>query len=174
MSVVITFSRYFPSYHPRKGEPTFFVEKIWTSLNIPFPESSTVTMLENINTIELGIKKLYAFINSLCLDEFDPKFHTIRAGKRWKVGDKFSPRVWSGKPYASKQIIIADDIKILKIWNFEIKNRELLFNGEILGSTANIDCSINDGLLYEDFLAWFKFPNPFSGQIIAWNENVKY
>ena len=28
MSKVITFSRYFPSYHPRKGEPTFFVEKI--------------------------------------------------------------------------------------------------------------------------------------------------
>ena len=29
---VITYSRFFPTYHPRKGEPTFFVEKIWKGL----------------------------------------------------------------------------------------------------------------------------------------------
>lgn len=29
---VTTFSRYFPSYHPRKGEPTNFVFKIWNSV----------------------------------------------------------------------------------------------------------------------------------------------
>jgi hypothetical protein len=32
MAKVITFSRFFPAYHPRKGEPTYFVEKIWAHL----------------------------------------------------------------------------------------------------------------------------------------------
>jgi hypothetical protein len=32
MSRVITFSRVFPSYHPRKGEATFFVESVLKSL----------------------------------------------------------------------------------------------------------------------------------------------
>jgi hypothetical protein len=31
MSKVITFSRVFPSYHPKKGQPTYFVEKLYKS-----------------------------------------------------------------------------------------------------------------------------------------------
>lgn len=31
---VITFSRFFPVYHPRKGEPTGFIEKILTAQKI--------------------------------------------------------------------------------------------------------------------------------------------
>lgn len=38
MSKVITFSRTFPAYHPRKGEPTYFVEKFWTSINAHIAE----------------------------------------------------------------------------------------------------------------------------------------
>jgi hypothetical protein len=29
MSRVLTFSRVFPAYHPKAGQPTGFVEKIW-------------------------------------------------------------------------------------------------------------------------------------------------
>lgn len=32
----------------------------------------------------------------------------------------------------------------------------------------------NDGLTSDDLLAWFKYPKPFSGQIICWNHNIKY
>lgn len=45
------------------------------------------------------------------------KEHTIRKGKRWKVGDKFSPRIWSGKPYKSKQIILAPDTEIKQVFD---------------------------------------------------------
>lgn len=51
-----------------------------------------------------------------------PSYHPIipsapvTAGK---VGDKFSPRVWSGKPYRSKMITIAPDIEVKQIWDFE-------------------------------------------------------
>lgn len=117
------------------------------------------------------------------------KKHTIRAGHRWKIGNKFSPRVWSGRPYASKQIIIAPDIEIKKIWNFEIeptekniifringtmvseyrKQTENWFNVEILQEMAK-----NDGLDTDDFFEWFDISKPFSGQIICWNESVNY
>ena len=34
MSRVMTFSRVFPSYHPRKGDPTYFVEAILNANNL--------------------------------------------------------------------------------------------------------------------------------------------
>ena len=118
MSKVITFSRVFPAYHPKKGQPTFFVEKIWQSFGINplFPSPSL-----SIHNTHLPYDIVHLVGDDLVyLHEYDPKHHTIRAGNRWKVGDKFSPRVWSGKPYNSKQIIIAPDIEIKKVWEFEI------------------------------------------------------
>ncbi len=32
----------------------------------------------------------------------------------------------------------------------------------------------NDGLDIDEFMAWFKYPKPFEGQIICWNENIGY
>lgn len=32
MAKVITFSRQFPSYHPKAGQPTYFVEKVLRSV----------------------------------------------------------------------------------------------------------------------------------------------
>lgn len=32
MSKVITFSRVFPAYHPKKGQPTYFIEKIYAGI----------------------------------------------------------------------------------------------------------------------------------------------
>lgn len=76
MSKVITFSRVFPSDHPRKGEPTFFVEKLYNSL--------------------YGRNNLKGYPPGIFIDDSirDIKVHTIRSGHRWKVGDKFSP-FWS-------------------------------------------------------------------------------
>jgi hypothetical protein len=176
---VITYSRQFPATHPRKGQPTGFVEKIWKSL----------------------------YINGQCPDELDSyiddypfaydsynqihkKVHTIRSGHRWKVGDWFSPRVWSGKPYASKQIQFAPPIQIKKIWDIEIhfKVHWWLFklNGQDVTTIVdfNIDDFVpelakNDGLSLPDFLNWFEGPNEkkhntFKGQILCWNESLNY
>lgn len=35
MAKVITFSRVFPSYHPKAGQPTYFVEAIYKALYRP-------------------------------------------------------------------------------------------------------------------------------------------
>lgn len=121
------------------------------------------------------------------ISDVEPKYHTIRAGKRFKVGDKFSPRVWgtdinpkSGRsgPYQSKQIIIAPDIEIKNVWSVEVKRSILnnqfnfLINGKrIFGSKLDI-VARNDGLSLQDFDAWFEKPGKF--QIICWDAKINY
>lgn len=188
MSKVIIFSRVFPCYHPNAGQPTYFVEKIlnwfWDQ-----PENSFHNVLDlflelnggKINSVQLN----EWIINNLVTDVSEYKNHTIRLGHRWKVGDKFSPRVWSGQPYKSKQIIIAPDIEIKKIWNIEIaytiQGIKIIgkwdFDGFI--KVAN-NIASNDGLSEMDFENWitkspeFKKKGSFIGQIICWNENIGY
>jgi hypothetical protein len=109
-------------------------------------------------------------------DTLTPKYHTIRAGHHFKVGDFFSPRVWSGKPYASKQIQFAPDIAVKKVWDFEIRDYRYWLNRKWIGSTSDkmLEIAINDGLGLDDLHSWFKYPKPFYGQIICWNENINY
>jgi hypothetical protein len=158
---VITFSRYFPVKHPRKGEPTYFVEKIWAGL-----ADITDRMQGNVDM------DWHEYYNGV------PKWHTIRAGNRWKVGDFFSPRFWSDKPYRSKQSLITEPIEIKKIWDFEKDEHGFYF---VNGSNTNLDVDVvakNDGLSREDFDSWFYFvgksKNGFKGQILCWNENINY
>lgn len=164
MSRVLTFSTKFPAYHPRKGEPTFFVEKCLKG----FPDFiQTETNL--ISEIELALD---------IWETLQPKFHTIRAGHRWKVGDKFSPRIWSGKPYNSKQIIIAPDIQVKKVWNINIE-RNIMVAGDFM-ITINYEdftditkLASNDGLTPQDLMSWFN-RDLFIGQIICWNDKIEY
>ena len=163
MSKVLTFSRTFPAYHPKAGQPTYFVEKIAKGLHRQGYPAWDIS--DNIFSTEMYY---------IC----EPKFHTIRSGNRWKVGDKFSPRVWSGVPYKSKQITIAPDIEVKKVWNFNIKKdltqSVILINGWILSNKELNLVAKNDGLLGSELLEWFQYPKPFSGQIICWNENINY
>lgn len=132
----------FPASHPRKGEPTEFIEKIeyalkfreWTGL--PFPP-------------------------------FNPKIHTIRSNynlwqKRFEKINKCEAVLelyyWSGKPYNSKCITICqlgkdDGIGIQKIM-FPFPNLHCFKIDEI--EHQDMSLSKNDGLSYDDFKAWFK------------------
>lgn len=164
---VITFSRYFPKKHPKVGASTFFVEQIWSGL-------LNVLMLN-------GRQELYKISKSLPeLDKswsekiiWNDKYHTIRAGNRWKIGDMFSPRIWSGNPYRSKQIQFAPPIEIKKIWDIEMYGMTTLLNDKPINSLTLQEIAKNDGLNYKDFDVWFD-PLPFKGQIICWNENINY
>ena len=168
MSKIITFSTSFPSYHIRKGEPTYFVEKFWESIGLP--DKEYVFSLPD------------QFVNFLRKDSeiICEKHHTIRAGKRFKEGEYFSPRIWSGKPYRSKQIIIAPDTLIVKTYDIEInKGGSIFINNKHYGYYGEI-CK-NDGLTPKDFRSWFNMDNyegipkePFFGQIIVWNEKINY
>jgi len=187
MSKVITFSRTFPAYHPRKCEQTNFVEKIhwWFWDNAKHGYASAYDMILDLNK-DVPKQIIKDFIDSLDCDGFYKgieKNQTIRAGNRWKVGDWFSPRVWSGQPYNSKQIIIAPDIEIKKVWNIEIDLVDQYEGVYIVTESGEIaineeELSKNDGLTVNDFYDWFDTPKNrkqvFKGQIICWNENIEY
>lgn len=178
MAKVITFSTSFPKGHIRQGENTHFVEKFLKSIPNPF------------NPLPKEVKKL---IDHQTWLNCTYKNHTIRAGNRFKKGDYFSPRIWGNDlnlksfksgPYHSKQITIATDTLITDCWDVVIfaepNQTTICLPTEIhsqyqmlsLGEVAK-----NDGLTIDDFESWF---NPkrksieFHGQIICWNEKIKY
>lgn len=181
MAKVITFSRQFPAYHPRKGEPTYFVEKVWKSLYVDgvCPDE----LNQYINNYDKSIKGDF-----LPYNETLPKGHTIRGGSRWKKGDYFSPAVWGDNinikngrrgPYQSNQVKFAPDTKIVKTWGFELINDKVVLNGlfhcKISDFGKMLSLSQNDGLSVDDMLHWFKYPKPIiDHQIICWNENIVY
>ncbi len=164
MSKVITFSRKFPGYHPRAGEPTNFIEKIIKG----FEE-----LKHPINEVD------ELFLDETIYSDLKPKWHTVRSGYRFTQGESFSPRVWSGKPYRSRQVTIAPDVKIQKLWSFKIipkkKGTVLLLDKKEMAADMVGILAHFDGLSFYDFMKWFKYPDtPFSGQIICWNPEIEY
>lgn len=188
MSKIITFSRQFPSYHPRKGEPTYFVEKIYKSILKP--------------TDHVPITGIEESLSLFALMDADPKFHTIRAGHRFKAGDWLTPKVWgndinpkSGRsgPYHSKPITFAPDIQVKKTWDFEMDingvcaiakpGEQVIYTFEyddLYPDSLDNEIAKNDGLSPEDFYWWFsgspdfKKNEGFQGQIICWNDQIEY
>jgi len=155
---VIMFAKQFPVKHPRQGESTYFVQKILYSLLPPGYEPIT---------------------DSAC----PAKYHSIRAGNRWRVGETFSARVWSDLPYRSKQVEFAQ-IEIKQVIPVMITGSSRM-DMEVLQLTDKPneflmlsagDVAMNDGLDHDDFAAWFsvhhKKKRIFMGQIISWVPNL--
>lgn len=175
---VITFSTKFPAKHPKKGQQTFFVEQILNEVCLKGKNG-----IVDINWLDKPIRDI---VNDFFLLSGEiKKKHTIRAGNRWKVGDYFSPRVWSGKPYASKQIQFLPAIQIKKIFSFKIffepyHKATFFINGkEIVDGNLIEQIAINDGLQYLDFFDWFNIHPKgkefkFDGQILCWDEKINY
>lgn len=173
---VIMCSRTFPKRHPKAGQKTYFVEKIWAALSPAFfPDEKLIKNLNFYDWLEYDSCAL-------------PKHHTIRSGSRWKPGDWASLRIWSDKPYRSKQIEFAQ-VEVKKAWEIKIRIED---NQMIVGVKTNMTeitgfvyllptCEVakNDGLDCQDFFDWFnmhpkKKHNDFNGQIICWSESLTY
>jgi hypothetical protein len=152
---VLTVSRYFPATHPRKGEPTYFPEKIQIGI--------------------MGSEKFNELHDNDCAG-FLPKLHTCRANyPLWKkrieqvqAGEAIlSIRYWSGKPYNSPQVEICQldkdsgigvqmlDMSIFQSHNMAfVNNYTLTYSNSIQLSVSDL-CN-NDGLSLQDFKNWFK------------------
>lgn len=160
----IMFSTFFQSSHPRKGDPTFFIEKI-------------IKGLDGNGEVDPFVKKMV--IVSPITQCFAPKYHTIRKGNNFKIGDHVNFKVWSGKPYQSKKVIFARNVEIKQTWEFEMDdNGVYAINGKYLDTPNYLVLSQNDGLTEEDMFFWFmpdySKPKEFKGQIICWNNFVNY
>lgn len=179
MSKVLTFSRFFPKLHPKEGKPTYFVEKIYASIGLVSDNYAKHFQNDSPDFIETEEKSIF------------PKHHTIRAGNNWKAGDWFSPRVWSGKPYASKQIQFTPELQVKKVFNFQLfypKKSTITcmarglyhrIDGFARKSKHLSEVAKNDGLHIDEFIYWFARPGImkndfFEGQIICWNEHIDY
>lgn len=183
MAKVLILSRVFPKYHPKAGKPTDFVEQFWNSFNFKLNNDDELIYSFDLFDLQFVNPKLkHGFIlsdfrktlkNQVTLKS--KKRYTIRKGNRFKKGDFFSPRVWSNKPYNSKQIIIDDDREVLETFEIKITKDHQIYINDIwhcaYGSGAYNDLAENDGLRPEDFKAWFN-NLPFEGQIICWNQDV--
>ena len=157
---VLTFSRVFPAYHPRAGEPTNFVEQIWKSLYVN--GECPADLNKWMNDYPLPIVGDY--------NDTRKKVHTIRAGHRFNPGDWFSARVWADKPYRSKQIEFAK-IQVAETIPLETHPLGYYLNG-VDQSFASLEViARNDCLSLEDFESWFD-KELFSGQIISWYPNL--
>lgn len=158
---VITVSRTFPSYHPKAGQLTHFVEKIQNSIGMKTIPAEPQAIREFID---------WGYIMS---DKLMPKHHTIRSGHRLKTGEMASLRIWSAKPYQSKQITFAE-VKVI-CFDFELKCVEGYSQAIVNTSSQPLsEVAFNDGLEEQDLLDWFKYPKPFTGQIICWNPKITY
>lgn len=162
MARVITLNRYFLKGHPKAGQPTYFPEKVWKAL-----WQAQAPMFHS-DFSEYGLTYDY-FNKHMC--ELDAKIHTIRAGKRWKTGDMCSLRVWSGKPYNSKQIAIAPDFALPRVADIETNQFGFTWiDGKDYGNIQTTEqLSINDGLNPYDLSHWLHC-KPFSGQILFFTD----
>ena len=147
---VITVSRNFPATHKRKGEPTYFSEKIACTLG---DEDTVVKFIEEFGCI----------LN---------KIHTIRDNypfweKRIKQVQEckaiLSVRYWSGKPYNSKQIEICQLEKDDGVGIQKLRFLKSYINAPVTDFAENgltgidvLTLCKNDGLSIDDFKEWFK------------------
>jgi len=156
----IKFSVTFPKYHPRAGEPTHFVEKIWEA--VPG---------DNILYDAINYEVLRPYAESFQSKKmWTPKRTTIRAGHRWKKGDFFVPKIWTGIPYRSKPIAICEPLKVLDVEDFTISMNGIYWlNDDILTLKELEHIALVDGFdEVDDFELWFnvKKGQTFDGQRI--------
>lgn len=195
-------SRVFQQTHPRKGDETNFVKKVLTSL---YPQATYYMceckkcgwmgvscccdggsqiadtgdyddpLCPKCFSNDLNEPESVEDMGYYLQEKLTPKHHTIRAGKRWKTGDKVVLKVWSGKPYRSKTIQITPPLD-LTVFDFEINAfGDAVINGAIFRDAELV--AKNDGLSFVDWSYWFDFGHigkTFSGQIICWNKAITY
>ena len=152
-------SRVFPKTHLKKGEATYFSQKILLAL-----------MREENKNLSINATTPQG-------ERLSPKFHTIRANyplweKRMKKVQEGEAVIelfyWEDKPYNSKQVVFAtldkdsecgvqevilnDKNNPFNSWAILINKNRINFNDEIFLS----ELAKNDGLSLQDFEDWFK------------------
>lgn len=159
----LKFATTFPDWHPRKGEPTYFAERIMRGLY----EAGMISDVIYFNQRDMA-----------AVNEFEGiKIHTARKGHDWKVGDWFQPVTEDGVKICSplqikwlRQMSVFDHVIarfFLLSKNITIEQREAHAMVNVHDKVEQI--AANDGLSPEDFIDWF--PKPFDGQLFGWTED---
>lgn len=144
---VITLSKTFPAWHPRKGQPTEFLEKFLNGQTKPIDWTGADPSIK-LHTIRANFPLWLKRIQD------------VRNGKA-----VLSVRQWSGRPYASKQVTVATlstlnfvGIQQLNISEFYGVDRYTVWDMQgYNGYDVNPGVlAAHDGLSLDDWLSWFK------------------
>lgn len=133
------------------GTDTNFVSKIWASL---------------LTDPHYYIKpECDAFIGQEFVknaDNFFPKIHTIRKGRRWRAGNRIHFKQWTGAPYRSKTFCFAPTYTCASVQNVAVEpptacsRGRLYIDGKELIQSEIEELAINDGFDSADcFFKWF-------------------
>jgi hypothetical protein len=196
-------SRFYPAHHPKAGQSTYFVEKIWNALMRRDNDVDFLpTYYEICNLNEASIKNPDTLLTATDVDTFwygdkgvggilvnymnavGQKPHTIRQCNiskktglqlRVEVGDTVQFFVWSGKLYKTAQITVTPPIPVVKVWDFELTANGFLLHGEEMTAEDVNRLARNDGLSRLDMMHWFQYPK-LTGpmQIICWSDSITY
>lgn len=153
MAKEIMIARHFLKGHSQAGEPTYFVQKIWRTLE-----------LQGRGLELIGVRKEY---NKLFPHEpihetvkIAPKLHTIINSNRFSEGDIVALKVWTGEPYRSKKFQIAPFIEIPKPIPIEVlSHNRIIIEGNLIDKNDMEILCKNDGISIADFQSWFKLPS---------------
>lgn len=148
---VLMVSRTFPSWHPKKGQPTYFLEKILRARN-KRPKKQLFIQ----HGLDYSIKETKIHTIRSNFDFWHKRISDIHYG-----GFELSLRYWEGMPYKSRQI------ELLKIPGKDLSLQKLIFidgdinrptiagNGSAVFGISPDMLSENDGLTLEDWKQWF-------------------
>lgn len=170
---VITLAKTFPKGHPKAGEETDFQKKVIYAI-----------MFNRADAEAKEIKALKSFCCSTLADEFcddssvsefyiPDKIHTIRTNmplwqrriKEVEAGEAcLSIRMWTGRPYLSKQMEIVrltkeDGVGIQQLDGYDVKAKNKVckvYDTQGVKPVYAKKLARKDGLSLEDWRAWFK------------------
>lgn len=154
----------FPATHPRKHQATFFVPKIEDALGMIRSCDPHSDLCKSLHTV---CERCYY---GQPYNERLLKIHTIRGNyELWaKRFEKINRGVavielyyWSGKPYASKQVVFLtlgkdDGIGLQKLEFSASGLFGMIKIDDDFPDTSIASIAQNDGLSLDDFKAWFK------------------
>ncbi len=162
------------------GMPTYFIEKIWQGIflddEIWHAKGSAYDHFQ-----EKHYEKFNRYFEASLTEAIAPKIHTIRAGHRWKTGDKLHMVINNRQ---KNRFQFAPVLEAKSVQDFEIKDFGIVCTVNVddekiaefhdgLGYQTTVDFKslcINDG--FDNELAFMRyFKGDFKGQIIHWTNH---
>lgn len=166
--MTLPFKTHFPKDIPLIGKkPTFFIERIWYSLG----ENNYPKEYEEMRTIYQD-----RFGDFNCGGYYIPKHHTIRAGNRFKEGDKLHMVINNRTKNRFQFCPVLEVKSVQDVFMSCFKSElEIDIDDRYRYYTDKEKLALNDGFKsYEEFEAYFKYimrkERTFSGQIIHWTD----
>lgn len=173
MATRIAFSTHYPDRMGKMaGEPTYFVEKIWSGLEYENHKVKYVLYnhFKRMCKIKTGVKWDDEYPNTKWV--YPPKKTTIRSNYEYwksKEGQLLQPFFWAGKPYRSKHVVFCPEVRLAKVSEIELfpEYWGIILCGQDLPEDSNgyYEFVSDEGFDHPDHF-WMWFNSDFDGALL--------